>query len=687
MEFSAGALRVKLPAPSGLSRDTTGIYVNDGIAGAGLTITSKVLAVGAGTGITVAADSVAVNQAFSPTWTGTHQFNVDPQINANLDFIGANRSITNSGSFNLTMAPGGDLILDPTGNVQLPDAQELRTTNYSDSPSGITGLRMWDRGSNYRQLTMGAIKVDELFARVFVADETRIDRGEEYWSKSYGYVETDFVTPADEATVDVWFEDAPALATADLFSVNDSLMFQTIDWGTGIVIQRTWYQVVLKVSADATNKRQSWRIRRKVGGTTGYVIKKGSLAVDFGQLNQGRIYLSGLDQAGGPFIKMGQQTAAITTTAAPVFTDYVAMGNLNGVGGIAVDTWGFAAAKNLGTAIGSGFEGIVIDPTNGLRLFNVDMKMYDGGTLRSIYNNSDGINFLQDTTLDVLSNPEQYVTWYTGLNPLGTNVASIGAQGSSGSTNQLKLNVPSVTAKNGQISLAAQAPGGTVASIVASATAAGAADITLNANDGAGTPGSVLVYGILEMVGLDHARMIKIRAMNSSGLILEDDGANQGIKVKDGGTLELAQIDSDLQLAEAAVFKHGFNERYIAQGVVAAAGVKIARIAIASNYRSAFVRVMYVERVSSGTNRRVANCTFAILRQGSASQIYVSAIEIAGANRRIRAAADTTNGYINFFLTDTSDVDVAAGTYNTIMVELVACTSGASSTGMTVTIG
>jgi hypothetical protein len=63
-----------------LGTNTTGNYVATLTAGAGLTGTvssegaTPTLAVGAGTGITVNADDVAINQAFSPTWTGAHVF-------------------------------------------------------------------------------------------------------------------------------------------------------------------------------------------------------------------------------------------------------------------------------------------------------------------------------------------------------------------------------------------------------------------------------------------------------------------------------------------------------------------------------------------------------------------------------------------------------------------------------------
>lgn len=60
MTINADSIQVRLAATSGL-QVSTGLMIADTIAGAGLTIASKVLAVGAGDGIDVAADSVAVD--------------------------------------------------------------------------------------------------------------------------------------------------------------------------------------------------------------------------------------------------------------------------------------------------------------------------------------------------------------------------------------------------------------------------------------------------------------------------------------------------------------------------------------------------------------------------------------------------------------------------------------------------
>jgi hypothetical protein len=82
--------------------DTNGNYVATITAGNGLTgdVSSEgstpTLAVGAGTGILSNANDVAVDQAFSPTWTGVHTFT---------------QTVTNTGfltDFNLTLGNDGD---------------------------------------------------------------------------------------------------------------------------------------------------------------------------------------------------------------------------------------------------------------------------------------------------------------------------------------------------------------------------------------------------------------------------------------------------------------------------------------------------------------------------------------------------------------------------------------------------
>lgn len=64
-------------AASGLVAATRTLTAGAGLTGGGDLSADRTFDVGAGTGITVASDTVAVDQTFSPTWTGTHTFNTN----------------------------------------------------------------------------------------------------------------------------------------------------------------------------------------------------------------------------------------------------------------------------------------------------------------------------------------------------------------------------------------------------------------------------------------------------------------------------------------------------------------------------------------------------------------------------------------------------------------------------------
>lgn len=435
LDYSSGVLSVN--AATGLVISGDNVILAPSAAGAGIAYASGVLNIGAtDASINVAVNSISVNRAFDYTWTGDHvysspgslQIDVVTQFNNNINFMGPARTITSA----------SDLILQPTGNLLLSQSGDFRTPAHSDLVTGITGIRFFERSTDYWQLTMGALKIDELYARVFVADEVRIDRGEEYWSKSYGIVETEFTLPADEGEIDVWFEEAPALASAALFSLGDWLLFRTIDLGTGITISRIWFQVVnggglngWVAREDASDgppshvPRQQWRIHRQDGGTTGQTVNKGSLALDAGSVGQGWIHLSALSQDGGPFLQIGDMTSIVSDV--PVFTNRVRMGNLSGVAGISGTFWGFAAGDNLGLTPASGFSGLTVgkgvgSPGNtydGLNLYNVELELYSGGQATVALNKDWGLLLSHSTA--VLESSRS-ITWVT--NPASPDVSS-----------------------------------------------------------------------------------------------------------------------------------------------------------------------------------------------------------------------------------------------------------------------
>lgn len=231
----------------------------------------------------------------------------------------------------ITTVSNVDLVINPagTGAVQFPNDQTLRTSSF-DSSFPINGWQINEVPgiSGYSALTIGKIQADELAVRVFVADEVRVDRGDEFWTKSYGIIAETFTSPASiGGTVSVMFEDSPALAGA-IFTNDDWLLIRKLEIDTGISLFNLWGQVSGYVNnSDGT---QNWTFTLR-SGPTDESITKGSLAIDFGASGAALIHLSVIDAAGAPYIKMRRWIGANPYTPAN-FTTYVQLGHLGSIG-------------------------------------------------------------------------------------------------------------------------------------------------------------------------------------------------------------------------------------------------------------------------------------------------------------------------------------------------------------------
>lgn len=358
--------------------------------------------------MTRTSSGLGVNRAIAPTWTAVHTFNASPVVNANLSFTGA-RSVVTDGSNALTLSPAGNLVINPGGDSRLSTGKEFRAQTFSDTPMATGGFRLFDQGSNVYRLTIGSLRADELHARVFVADEIRVDRGAEYWSKSFGIVETTTPFPAAYGIdTDVWFENAPGLGTANLFSANDWLLAQVVDWGSGLTLARAWFRVTSKTSSTAT--RQQWRIKWMAGTLPNDTLQAGTMLVDVGQSGQGWVHLSALSGDGGPFLQIGTWAGSDPYTPANV-TARVRMGHLSGAAGYGTGKWGFAAGNNLALTPTTGLSGITAEATDGVRLHNTQIDLYEAGNLAVRMNQSHGLIFAQEADLEV--NSRRALKWYT----------------------------------------------------------------------------------------------------------------------------------------------------------------------------------------------------------------------------------------------------------------------------------
>ena len=388
----------------------------------------------------------------------------------------------------LKIQPVRDLYLQPAGRIVLPTVTEMRTPVFTDSVTGIRGFRLWDAsdpvGGNVRQLTINTLKADDLHVRKFTADEVRVNRGEEFWSRSFGIVQERYQVPNDEEMVDVWFEEAPGLGTAKLFLPDNWLMLRTINWDVGLVVQTIWWQVVDAdgaglldyvareaavnivdpVTGITTSKpaRQKWRIRRKFttsGVATGYWVEPGEMFIDFGKPNQiggtpyappgqGVVHINALYGADttkdGPYVRV--ETFETVVSDVPQFKNRVQMGNLTGTVDYSHVAWGFAAGDDLALLPSAGFRGITVDKDYGMRLFNTDLMIYDLGNLATTLTDTYGLSILVDSL--VLNRAPNYIGWYTHLgtatNPTPTNpIMTLGVYGDTTRTGELLLTTES----------------------------------------------------------------------------------------------------------------------------------------------------------------------------------------------------------------------------------------------------
>ena len=283
-----------------------------------------------------------------------------------------------------TITAPTSLTINPTNDILIPNAKTIRSSTFSSTfpiggwaiaPTSIAGQS---------GLTIGRINADELHVKIFVADETRVDRGELWISKSYGVVETDFTTPGSlGGTVTVRFEDSPALAALPIFTNNDWVLIRVVDRTLGITVTSIWGQVS-SYSALGSGV-QSWTFTLRQGSTS-YLIKKGAYVVDWGASGQGVIQQTVIDPTGAPYIKIFTWSGANPYTPANYSTK-VKLGkliNADDASGVLFPTgWGlYAENVFLKGDIVAGNGNVQIVSTG----VNIQEGAYSGPTLYTSYN-------------------------------------------------------------------------------------------------------------------------------------------------------------------------------------------------------------------------------------------------------------------------------------------------------------
>ena len=275
--------------------------------------------------------------------------------------------LTTTGNANLVINPAG------TGEVKFPDDQTLGSVTF-DSSFPIAGWQINEHPdvSGKSVLTIGEINADELAVRVFVADETRVDRGDEYWTKSYGILAEPFTTPASiGGNTTVKFEDSAAL-TGAIFTNNDWVLIRKLDIDSGLTLYSIWGQV--SGYLDNGDGTQDWTFTLR-SGPTEEAIAKGAIAIDFGASGAALIHLSVTDSTGAPYIKMRRWAGANPYTPSN-FTTYVQIGNLSGIS----NSYVTPAGDGLYLRSPANEGQVILLDNNGLQIRNTDLKLYEGAT-------------------------------------------------------------------------------------------------------------------------------------------------------------------------------------------------------------------------------------------------------------------------------------------------------------------
>lgn len=305
----------------------------------------------------------------------------------------------------------GDVTLNPagSGNVLLEDSTPFRTQTF-DSSFPIGGMKIGPTAlAGQSGLTIGVIQADEIHTRTFVADEVRVDRGDEYWTKSYGLLAAGFTTPGTVGgAVTITFEDSAAL-TGAIASANDYVLFRTINIDTGLAIHTSWGQLTGYV--DNGDGTQDWTFTLR-SGSAGVSYLNGALGTIFGASGAGYIHLSTIDPAGAPYIKVRKWVTNPWTPGN--HTTYLQIGNLASTGNPNYSPTGFGLYAR---SVASAGQFIALDD-NGFQIRGADFKMYNGANQTVTIQSTNG-TFKLGTNVAVASTTGYHFDGATGNITIG----------------------------------------------------------------------------------------------------------------------------------------------------------------------------------------------------------------------------------------------------------------------------
>ncbi|MBP8292354.1 MAG: hypothetical protein KAX65_06245, partial [Caldilineaceae bacterium] len=375
---------IELSATSGLeltgtSPDKT-LQLADSVAGDGLAIASKVLAVGvSGLGLSVGANAVTLTSSSNPG-AASSILASDATGKLTLPLLVASTSLTTplilaGAGQSLTLQPPVDLILDPASNrTKMAAGVSIEASSYA---SQTTGWRVTDAGeADFRYLY-----VDEMHAKSFIADLEQALAGGQIIAKSVAVLYSNFTAPAAGATAQLVVRDLPSATGMAVFVNGDYIRIRTFSRSGGsLTIGDCWGTVALDTSYgtsgfDSTTKTQRYTFTRSSGAdagamTAGTVVYADAIILDYGTAGNGIYEVNAIDGLYGlnsPYAQVA--TWATHPRSMSVKSRY---GNLRGI---------FSVDNEYGLYAGSGTavtDRYIRASNTALELRNVPLALYDG---------------------------------------------------------------------------------------------------------------------------------------------------------------------------------------------------------------------------------------------------------------------------------------------------------------------
>lgn len=129
----------------------------------------------------------------------------------------------------------------------------------------------------------------ELYARTFVAEETRISTCNEIWTTGCALVLGEFVTPEIS-----WHEPLWCKGAIGSFLVGDHLLVRDIDPAAlPLSVTSTWLKITGELMDGGPHGYYAWIVEHVAGGKPGMAISEDAAIINFGQVS------------GVPFVQMG----------------------------------------------------------------------------------------------------------------------------------------------------------------------------------------------------------------------------------------------------------------------------------------------------------------------------------------------------------------------------------------------